>query len=87
MYAAKTRNEIPRSYFLTQAEFAGDCNACSQKLCLGGTYFSHVKGDSWHEADSVIYNMVLCNKTSSFSILILILAGLILYIIIVKHNI
>ena len=86
-YTSKTQEEIPRSYFLSQAEFAGDCNACSQKMCSGGTYFSHVKGDSWHEADSVIYNMLMCNKKSSLAILFLIIIGLILYIVIVEKNI
>jgi mannosyltransferase OCH1-like enzyme len=86
-YISKMRHEIPRCYFLTQAEFAGDCNACSEKICLGGTYFSHVKGHSWHEADSVIYNMLMCNKRSSLTILFLIIIGLIIYIVVVEKNI
>lgn len=87
MYTSKTHEEIPRSYFLSQTEFAGDCNVCSEKTCSGGTYFAHVKGDSWHEADSVIYNMLICNKYSTFIILLLIIIGLILYIVVVKQNI
>lgn len=86
-YISKQNEQIPHSYFLSQDEFAGDCNACSEKVCLGGTYFSHVRGHSWHEADSAIYNVLMCNKKSSLIILFLIIIGLIIYIVVVEQNI
>ena len=46
---------------LTNNEFAGDCNICTEKICEGGEYFRHIHGNSWHAFDSTIYNFCLCN--------------------------
>ena len=54
---------IKDTYILTKNEFAGDCNVCNENVCDGGTYFTHIHGNSWHEVDSTIYNFLLCNKT------------------------
>lgn len=50
------------TYILTKKEYAGDCNVCNENTCQGGTYFTHIHGNSWHEIDSSIYNFLLCNK-------------------------
>ena len=50
------------AYILTKKEYAGDCNVCNENTCQGGTYFTHIHGNSWHEIDSSIYNFLLCNK-------------------------
>ena len=52
---------ILNRYVLNQSEFAGDCNVCNETKCLGGTYFKHIEGNSWHSWDSTFYNAVLCN--------------------------
>ena len=52
---------ILNRYVLNQAEFAGDCNVCNETKCIGGTYFKHIEGNSWHSWDSTFYNAVLCN--------------------------
>ena len=54
--------KIKNFYILSYKEFAGDCNICNEHVCKGGIYFTHIKGNSWHEIDSTIYNFVLCNK-------------------------
>lgn len=58
----KNYGDISNSYVLTKEEFAGDCTSCNETTCKGGEYFKHIKGDSWHEVDSAIYNILLCNK-------------------------
>ena len=54
--------KIKDSYILTKNEYSGDCNICNEKTCKGGTYFTHIPGNSWHEIDSIILNFLLCNK-------------------------
>lgn len=54
--------KIKDSYILTKKEYTGDCNICNETTCDGGTYFTHIPGNSWHEIDSTIYNFLLCNK-------------------------
>lgn len=54
--------KIKNTYILTKEEFAGDCNICNESVCTGGTYFKHIKGQSWNEADSLFFNYMLCNK-------------------------
>lgn len=54
--------DIPNSYVLTKEEFAGDCTACNEITCKGGEFFTHIQGHSWHEIDSTILNILLCNK-------------------------
>lgn len=54
--------KIKDSYILTKKEYAGDCNICNETTCDGGTYFTHIPGNSWHEIDSTIYNFLLCNQ-------------------------
>lgn len=54
--------KIKNSYILTKQEFAGDCNVCNENTCNGGTYLTHIQGNSWHEIDSTIYNFLLCNQ-------------------------
>ena len=48
-------------YVLSSSEFAGDCNVCNETKCLGGIYFKHILGNSWHSWDSKLYNILLCN--------------------------
>lgn len=59
---------IENCYNLTKDEFAGDCNVCNENNCIGGTYFKHIKGQSWNGSDSLFYNFVLCNKNVIFGI-------------------
>jgi mannosyltransferase OCH1-like enzyme len=47
-------------YILRKEEYTGDCNVCNIDTCDGGTYFGHVKGNSWHSFDSTLYNSILC---------------------------
>jgi mannosyltransferase OCH1-like enzyme len=54
--------KIPNYYILTKKEYAGDCNICNETICNGGTYFTHIPGNTWHGLDSTIYNFVFCNK-------------------------
>ena len=53
--------KIKDSYILTKKEYAGNCNVCNENICKGGTYFTPIHGNSWHEIDSSIYNFGLCN--------------------------
>jgi len=53
---------IPNSYTLSKKEYVGDCNACNENICKGGTYFTQVYGKSWNEVDSTVINFALCNK-------------------------
>ena len=53
--------KIKNTYVLTKKEYAGDCNVCNEDICNGGTYFTHIPGQSWNEIDSHIYNFLLCN--------------------------
>ena len=64
-------NKFKNMYILTYKEFAGDCNICNELVCKGGTYFTHIKGDSWHEIDSTMYNFVLCNKNKIFGTMLI----------------
>jgi len=65
---------VENKHILTNKEFAGDCSVCNENTCKGGTYFSHVMGNSWHESDSTIYNLILCNlKWIGIVILLLLL--------------
>jgi mannosyltransferase OCH1-like enzyme len=64
---------ILNGYVLNQAEFAGDCNVCNETKCVGGTYFKHIEGNSWHSWDSTFYNAVLCNY--KWLILVVLLIG------------
>lgn len=57
-------NKLQNTYFLSNAEYAGDCSVCNQDVCTGGLYFSHLVGNSWHGWDSTCYNFVLCNFTN-----------------------
>jgi mannosyltransferase OCH1-like enzyme len=54
--------KIKDSYILTKNEFTGDCKICNENTCKGGTYFTHIPGNSWHEADTTILNFLLCNQ-------------------------
>ncbi len=55
-------DNIPNYRVLSNEEFAGDCNVCTVSKCEGGEYFSHVKGSSWNESDSLFYNFCFCNR-------------------------
>jgi mannosyltransferase OCH1-like enzyme len=52
---------IKNLYILSSEEYAGDCTVCNENTCQGGTYFSHIKGQSWNSWDSLFYNFLLCN--------------------------
>jgi mannosyltransferase OCH1-like enzyme len=70
--------KIKDTYILTKKEFAGDCNVCNETTCIGGTYFTHIPGNSWHEMDSSFYNFVLCNQNKILGGILLIGSGIIL---------
>ena len=53
--------KIPKLYVLSKKEFAGDCNVCNENTCKGGTYFTNIQGNSWHEIDAKIFNFLFCN--------------------------
>lgn len=59
--------KIKDSYILTKKEYSGDCNICNENTCKGGTYFTHIQGNSWHEMDSTILNFLLCNQQKIIS--------------------
>ena len=63
--------QIEGVHFLSNKEYAGDCNACSESVCKGGVYFTHVSGNSWHGWDSTCYNFIMCKWQWVLSILIL----------------
>ncbi len=63
---------IPNMYFLTNEEYAGDCNVCNVNTCKGGEYFTHVGGNSWHAWDSTLYNIIMCHWMTILAILIVI---------------
>jgi mannosyltransferase OCH1-like enzyme len=52
---------IPNMHIMTRKEYAGDCNVCRLSTCSGGQYFYHVDGNSWHNWDSTMYNVLLCH--------------------------
>ena len=58
----KQYGKIENSYILHNKEFCGDCNVCNENTCIGGTYFSHTTGNTWHEIDSTIYNFIFCKR-------------------------
>ena len=70
---------IKDSYILTKSEFAGDCNICNENKCEGGTYFTHIVGNSWHEIDSTVYIMLLCNY-KKILVGLLTVSGIFIYI-------
>ena len=72
----KAYGPIKDSYNLTKNEFAGDCTVCNESICKGGEYFSHIRGQSWNEIDSHIFNFLLCNKKEIIGGLVIV-AGLI----------
>ena len=72
-YKAVPNSYLHNSYVLTQNEFAGDCNACNQIKCKGGTYFKHISGKSWHSLDSTIYDLLLCNYKKILILVVLII--------------
>ena len=53
---------IKNEYHLTKQEYAGNCTVCNESTCTGGVYFTHIKGQTWNEMDSLFYNFCLCNK-------------------------
>lgn len=61
MFNKYGQSNIKNIYFLSNDEFAGDCNSCNENACKGGIYFRHIVGNSWHSFDSVIYNKIFCN--------------------------
>jgi mannosyltransferase OCH1-like enzyme len=75
---------INNNYVLSKLEFSGDCYVCNLNTCNGGIYFSHVKGDSWHELDSTCYNFVMCNYKKIFTIIFIIILIIIFIIISTK---
>ena len=76
----KNYGEIKNSYILKKKKYSGDCNACNENTCKGGTYFSHTTGNTWHEIDTTIYNFLLCNKKIIGCISIVLLIFIILTI-------
>ena len=79
-YGEKNMNNL---YVLNNDEFSGDCNVCSEHKCVGGVYFKHIVGNSWHSFDSTIYNILACNyKKIIVGLLVLIMA----YYIFFKRN-
>jgi mannosyltransferase OCH1-like enzyme len=48
-------------YILSNKEFAGDCNICTNGKCDGGIYFKHEIGKTWNTLDSTFYNFCYCN--------------------------
>jgi len=73
---------IHNYYILTKNEFSGDCNVCNENICKGGTYLSHVKGNSWHSIDSTIYNNIFCN----YKIILLCTSIIIIFLITYKYK-
>jgi mannosyltransferase OCH1-like enzyme len=63
--------KIPNMYILNKTEFAGDCSICNENTCIGGEYFLHIPGNSWHEIDSVIYNWTLCHYKKIIGIVLI----------------
>ena len=72
-------HKINNYYFLTNTEFAGDCNVCNENSCRGGTYFKHIKGQSWNSIDSLIYKFILCQYKKIIVIIILIILTIFYY--------
>ena len=71
------RDNLENTYFLSSEEWAGDCNACSESDCNGGTYFRHIPGNSWHSWDSTIYNVLMCKY--KYIVLIILLSMIVWY--------
>jgi len=66
---------IKNMYVLSNEEYAGDCNVCNEDTCQGGTYFSHIKGQTWNSWDSLFYNFLLCNYKKIIVGLLLLVAA------------
>jgi mannosyltransferase OCH1-like enzyme len=64
---------IKNMYILKNEEFAGDCNTCNENKCIGGIYFSHIVGRTWHEWDSTLYNFCFCNYKKIIIAIILVI--------------
>lgn len=62
---------LTNSYILTKEQFGGDCSVCNENDCIGGIFFKHINGNSWHELDSKIYNILLCNYKKIIMIIII----------------
>ena len=73
---------IKNIYVLTNDEFAGDCNLCTESKCSGGIYFNHVIGRSWNSIDSVFYNLCYCNYKAIISVILVLIA----FFILLLHN-
>jgi mannosyltransferase OCH1-like enzyme len=69
---------INNMYILTNDEFAGDCNICTENSCRGGVYFKHITGNSWHSFDSTFYNICFCNYKAIISVILILIAMFIL---------
>ena len=78
------RQNITNMYVLTNDEFAGDCNACTENTCDGGVYFKHIQGHSWHSFDSTFYNFCLCNYKALISVILISIA---LFLLLLHHKI
>ena len=66
-------NNIHNNYILLKNESSGDCTICNKDKCVGGSYFSHIKGQSWNDNDSHIYNFILCQYKKIIVFIILII--------------
>ena len=69
------KKNIANFYVLTEEEFAGDCNVCHETTCVGGTYFKHLVGNSWHSWDSTFYNLLLCHYKTLLLVLAVLVGG------------
>ena len=73
----ETNGKIENFHIMNKDEFSGDCNVCSVNKCVGGKYFTHVTGNSWHAWDSTFYNAIMCNWQKMLVLFIII--AIILY--------
>ena len=79
-YLQNQMNESDLQYaIIPESDFKGDCSVCNVQKCMGGNVFYHVKGNSWHDTDSRVYNYVFCHLTIgklSFVILVFLILTL-----------
>jgi len=74
----KKNINIKNMYILTKNEFSGDCNVCNEDTCLGGEYFDHIVGKSWHNTFTTIIVFIGCNYVKIIIGIILVIIMLII---------
>jgi len=80
-YNKNSNMSIKNMNILTKKQFSGDCNVCNEDTCIGGEYFDHLVGKSWHDTLSAYIVFIQCNKEKIIGIIIgIIILIIVLYI-------